>query len=156
MRMKLLVFLLTLSGVFNGTLLAAEQPNILLIFTDDQGYGDLGCFGSENIATPRIDRMAEEGMRFTSFYAQAVCGPSRAALMTGCYPIRVAEPGNRKNQHTIPHPQEITLGEVLQRGYSIDLVAANESQGCPCGPHYRGHWTGSSARNIFRRHVDRG
>ena len=123
MRMRRMVFLLTLSGLICGPLPGADSPNIVLIFTDDQGYGDLGCFGSENIATPRIDRMAEEGMRFTSFYAQAVCGPSRAALMTGCYPIRVAEPGNRKNQHTIPHPREITLGEVLQdAGYTTGCV----------------------------------
>jgi arylsulfatase len=67
--------------------------------------------------------MAREGMKFTSFYAQPVCGPSRAALMTGCYPIRVAEPGNRKNQHTILHPEEITIAEVLKgAGYATALI----------------------------------
>jgi arylsulfatase len=67
--------------------------------------------------------MAAEGMKFTSFYAQPVCGPSRAALMTGCYPIRVAEPGNRKNQHNILHPKEITVAEVLKEaGYATALV----------------------------------
>jgi arylsulfatase A-like enzyme len=102
---------------------AAKQPNIVLIFTDDQGYNDLGCFGSKTIKTPNIDQMAKEGMRFTSFYAQAVCGPSRAALMTGCYPIRVAEPGNKKNQHTIPHTQEITVAEVLnEAGYATGCI----------------------------------
>jgi arylsulfatase A-like enzyme len=66
-----------------------SQPNFVVIFTDDQGYSDLGCFGSRNIRTPHIDRMAHEGMKFTDFYVAApVCTPSRAALMTGCYPTR--------------------------------------------------------------------
>jgi len=67
---------------------ASSRPNILIIFTDDQGYADLGCFGSKNNNTPRMDQLAKEGTRFTSFYAQAVCGPSRSALLTGRYPIR--------------------------------------------------------------------
>jgi hypothetical protein len=65
-------------------------PNFVLIFTDDQGYGDLGCFGSETIRTPHLDRLAKEGRKFTSFMsASSVCTPSRAALLTGCYPKRV-------------------------------------------------------------------
>ena len=75
----------------------AARPNFVLVFADDQGYGDLGVFGATDFDTPRIDRMAREGMRFTSFYAQPVCGPSRTALLTGSYPIRVAEYGNQKN-----------------------------------------------------------
>ena len=67
-----------------------DQPNFVLIFVDDQGYQDLGCYGASDIKTPRIDRMAKEGMLFTDFYGQTVCGPSRAALMTGSYPLRVA------------------------------------------------------------------
>ena len=64
----------------------SRRPNIILIYADDQGYSDLGCFGSKLIKTPRIDRMAREGVKLTSFYSAApVCGPSRAALMTGCY-----------------------------------------------------------------------
>ena len=82
-----LLIVLLLAGILN----AAERPNIVIIFTDDQGYADVGCFGSPDIRTPRLDQMAKEGMKFTSFYAQPVCGPSRAALMTGCYPMRVAE-----------------------------------------------------------------
>lgn len=105
------------------TAAATEKPNFVIIFTDDQGYQDLGCFGSSQIKTPHIDEMAQQGMRLTSFYAQAVCGPSRAALMTGCYPIRVGEPGNRKNQHTILHPQEITIAELLKaRGYATGCI----------------------------------
>ena len=67
-----------------------RPPNFVIVFTDDQGYQDLGCFGSPDIKTPHLDRMAEEGMRFTHFYAsQAVCSASRAALITGCYNVRV-------------------------------------------------------------------
>ena len=55
----------------------ASKPNFVLIFTDDQGYADVGCFGSPDIRTPRLDQMATEGMKFTHFYAQTICGPSR-------------------------------------------------------------------------------
>ena len=69
---------------------SAAKPNFIIIFTDDQGYQDLGCFGSPNIKTPNIDRMAKEGRKFTSFMvASSVCSPSRAALLTGSYPKRV-------------------------------------------------------------------
>lgn len=100
-------------------LTAGEKPNFVIIFTDDQGYQDLGCFGSPDIRTPRLDAMAAQGMRFTSFYAQPICGPSRAALMTGCYPMRVAERGNIKQVHPILHEKEITIAEVLKtQGYA--------------------------------------
>ena len=70
--------------------LHAAKPNFVIIFTDDQGYGDLSCFGSKTIKTPNIDRIAKEGRKFTSFMvASPVCTPSRAALLTGCYPKRV-------------------------------------------------------------------
>ena len=97
----------------------AEQPNFVIIFTDDQGYQDVGCFGSTDIRTPRLDAMAADGMKFTSFYAQPICGPSRAALMTGCYPMRVAERGHTKQVHPILHEDEITIAEVLKpKGYA--------------------------------------
>ena len=97
----------------------ATKPNFVVIFTDDQGYQDVGCFGSLDIRTPHLDTMAREGMKFTSFYAQPVCGPSRAALMTGCYPMRVAERGNVKQVHPILHSKEITIAELLkEQGYA--------------------------------------
>lgn len=102
---------------------AVSSPNIILIFTDDQGYQDLGCFGSKTIKTPNLDQMAAEGLRLTSFYAQPVCGVSRAALMTGSYPIRVGEPGNVKRLHTVPHPKEVTMAEVLKSaGYATGII----------------------------------
>ena len=102
-----------------GAATERRPPNYIIIFADDLGYGDLGCFGSTDIRTPRIDQLAEEGLRLTSFYAQPVCGPSRAALMTGCYPLRVAERGNIKETHPVLHAQEVTIAEVLKpRGYA--------------------------------------
>jgi arylsulfatase A-like enzyme len=107
------------SLLFSVAARAENPPNFVIIFTDDQGYQDVGCFGSPDIRTPRLDAMAKQGMKFTSFYAQPICGPSRAALMTGCYPLRVAERGNIKNVHPVLHSDEITIAEVLHaKGYA--------------------------------------
>jgi arylsulfatase A-like enzyme len=96
-----------------------KAPNFVVIFVDDMGYADLGCFGSPNIRTPLLDALAQEGMRFTHFYAQHICGPSRTALMTGCHPLRVAEWGNVKEIHPVVHSEEITIAEVLKtKGYA--------------------------------------
>ena len=100
-----------------------QRPNFIIVFADDQGYGDLGCFGATDFTTPRIDQMAREGMRFTDFYAQPVCGPSRTALLTGSYPIRVAEYGNEKNIFPYVHEKEILLPKVLQQaGYATAMI----------------------------------
>ncbi|WP_372796915.1 sulfatase [Pontiella sp.] len=97
----------------------ARRPNLVIILADDQGYQDLGSFGSPDILTPRIDSMASEGIRFTSFYAQTVCGPSRDALMTGCYPLRTATPDARTVVHCRLAQTEITLAEILKEvGYT--------------------------------------
>jgi len=114
--------LFVLGFIMNSSLIA-QKPNFIIIFTDDQGYSDLGCFGSPNIKTPNIDKMATEGMKFTSFYAQTVCGPSRAALMTGSYPLRNA----RNDNGNAPHPKlslsEITIAEVLKPiGYQTGMI----------------------------------
>ena len=71
-----------------GFVKAAEKPNIVIVFTDDEGHGDLACYGSKKNRTPRLDQLAKEGTRFTSFYSQTVCGPSRSALLTGRQPLR--------------------------------------------------------------------
>ncbi|MCU0777425.1 MAG: sulfatase-like hydrolase/transferase, partial [Akkermansiaceae bacterium] len=101
---------------------AGAKPNFVLIFTDDQGYGDLGCFGSTTIRTPQLDRLAKEGRKFTSFMvASSVCSPSRAALLTGCYPKRVGmHKGVLFPQSTTGlHPDEHTIADHLkQQGYA--------------------------------------
>ncbi len=99
-------------------------PNIVLIFCDDLGYGDVGVFGAKGYQTPNIDRLAAEGVRFTRFYsAQPVCSASRAALMTGCYPSRVSIQGALGPQAKIGiHADEMTLAEVVkQRGYATAI-----------------------------------
>ncbi|MCZ6793178.1 MAG: sulfatase-like hydrolase/transferase [Planctomycetota bacterium] len=108
-----LAALITSPGPANSA--EGDKPNFVVIFTDDQGYGDLGCYGSETIRTPRIDRLAAEGTRFTSFYAQVVCGPSRSALLTGRYPVRSLG-------WSMP-ASEITLAERLQAvGYTTGCI----------------------------------
>src|SRR5262249_45754292 len=93
---SLLSFVLAAANMFVGSSAqsadrAPNHPHVVLIFFDDLGYGDVGCFGAKDIRTPNIDRPAAEGTRFPSFYvAQPVCTASRAALMTGCYPNRVS------------------------------------------------------------------
>jgi arylsulfatase A-like enzyme len=99
-------------------------PNIVLIFTDDQGYNDLGVYGSPDIQTPNLDQMAKEGVRFTNFYvAQAVCSASRAALLTGTYPNRLGIHGalDHSSMHGL-NPQETTIAEMLKPlGYTTAI-----------------------------------
>lgn len=106
-------------------LAAAERPpNVVIIFADDLGYGDLGCYGNPGIRTPHLDRMAAEGLRFTDFYVAAeVCTPSRAALLTGRYPLRSGMAGARRvlfpnSKGGLPR-EEITIAEALKaKGYA--------------------------------------
>jgi arylsulfatase A len=102
----------------------AAKPNLVLIFIDDLGYADIGPFGNTEVRTPHLDRMAQEGMRFTSFYATPVCSMSRACLMTGCYNTRVSVPGVLfPYSDTGLHPDEITLAEVVKpQGYVTKCI----------------------------------
>jgi len=111
---------------FAGTAVAAEPPpNVIVILADDLGYGDLGCYGSTTIATPHLDRMAREGLRFTAAYAAApFCSPSRAALLTGRLPARAGLPYVLfpTEHHGLP-AAEITLPELLKtRGYATACI----------------------------------
>lgn len=103
-----------------------QKPNFIIIFTDDQGYQDLGCFGAPEIKTPNIDQLAAEGIKFTDFYVAApVCTPSRSALMTGCYPKRVglAKGVLFAKDSTGLNPNEITLAKLLKtQGYSTACI----------------------------------
>jgi arylsulfatase A-like enzyme len=102
-----------------------NRPNVVVIFADDMGYGDPACFGGGHAATPHIDRLAREGIRFTDFHvAQAVCSASRAALLTGCYPNRLGIHGalGPQNTHGLA-AAETTLAELLKaRGYRTGMV----------------------------------
>jgi arylsulfatase A-like enzyme len=104
----------------------ARKPNFVFLFADDLGYADLGCYGSDKIATPNLDRMAAEGIRFNDFYTgEPVCTPTRAALMTGCYPKRVG-----LHRHVLfptsktgLNPSEITVARLLKdQGYATMCI----------------------------------
>jgi arylsulfatase A len=102
-----------------------RPPNIVIMLSDDQGYADVGCFGAEGFTTPNLDRMAAEGMRFQEFHvASSVCSPSRAALMTGCYPQRVGLPVVLEADSAIGlSAAEDTIPELLKRaGYATGMV----------------------------------
>ena len=99
----------------------AEHPNIVIIYCDDVGYGDVGVLGAKGYTTPNLDRMAAEGVRFTRFYsAQPVCSASRTALLTGCYPNRLGIQGALGPQAKVGiNADEMTLGELVkQQGYA--------------------------------------
>jgi len=98
-----------------------EDPNIIIVFIDDEGYGDVGCYGATGFDTPYLDQMASKGMRFTNFYsAQPVCSASRAGLLTGCYPNRIGFSGALFPHHEIGlNPEEYTMAEMLKgQGYA--------------------------------------
>lgn len=135
-RHKLLVstiLLIVVSCILHAKVYAqttdVEKPNVIIIFTDDQGYGDLSSYGSPNIRTPRIDKLGAEGQKWTHFYAAAsVCTPSRAGLMTGRYPVRS---GMASDVHRVLFPnskgglpqQEITIAEQVKKaGYRTAMI----------------------------------
>jgi len=115
-----LLLALTLGLPLSGTA-ADRPPNFVIVFIDDMGYADIGPFGAQGYETPNLDRMAQEGRRFTDFYVtQAVCSASRAGLMTGCYNVRVGILGalTHRTNHGIG-AGEMTLAEVVkQKGYA--------------------------------------
>jgi uncharacterized sulfatase len=96
----------------------APRPNVIIIYCDDLGYGDLGCYGASAIRTPNVDRLANDGVRFTDYYAcSAVCAPSRAGLLTGRYPFRTGVIGN-------PYPKGEPIGKRLARRFGVIIKGA--------------------------------
>ena len=130
LRGRFLLAFLFVSVLFGASAVAAgvenRPPNVIFIFVDDQGYYDLGCYGASEVETPNIDVMAKAGTRFTDYYAAApICSPSRAGLLTGCYPRRV---GNhiwvhRADSDSGIHPNELTMAELFQQnGYATACI----------------------------------
>src|SRR5688500_6799391 len=128
-RSMLVPLLLAVTAMARSALAVDRPPNIVVIFCDDLGYGDLGCYGHPSIRTPNLDRMAREGMRFTDFYScAAVCTPSRAGLLTGRYPVRS---GMTSSKRRVLFPNstgglpadEITIAEALKgKGYATACI----------------------------------
>ncbi|MBL6707336.1 MAG: sulfatase-like hydrolase/transferase [Planctomycetaceae bacterium] len=115
------VFLLVCTA---GFVEAVDKPNIVVFLTDDQGYGDLGCFGSESLETPNIDRLCKQGMKFTDFYVHQRCSPTRLALMTGSHAHRAGCTKVIYNKDRIGiHFDEVTTPELLKTaGYTTGIV----------------------------------
>lgn len=118
-----LVLVLLVSS-FSACSTNTKSPNVVIIFTDDQGYADVGTYGAKGFTTPHLDKMAEEGMRFTNFYvSQAVCSASRAAMLTGCYSERVGIQGALMPWSNIGlNPEEETIADMLKKkGYATGI-----------------------------------
>lgn len=109
-----------------------KPVNIIVVFIDDMGYGDLGCYGATGYKTPNIDRMAAQGVRFTNFVsAQAVCSASRAGIMTGCYPNRVGISGALMPDSKVGlNPEEETMAEVLKKQQYKTIAIGKWHLGC--------------------------
>jgi arylsulfatase A-like enzyme len=138
-------------GVVLFPLRAAGRPNFIIILADDLGYGDLGCYGHPSIRTPNLDRMAAEGVRFTDFYSAAeVCTPSRAALLTGRYPIRSGMCHSqfrvlRQTSTGYLPDDEITIASLLKKqGYATGCV----------GKWHLGNWMNNPAGHPMKHGFD--
>lgn len=119
--------------------IGGEKPNVILVMTDDQGYGDLSCHGNPDFKTPNLDRLYSESVRFTDFHVDPTCAPTRAALITGRYSLSTGV------WHTIAgrsflHPEEVTIANALKdAGYATGMFGKwHLGDNYPCRPHDRG------------------
>ena len=173
----LILFLLTFSVTFTATAQKAKRPpgslpNIIYIYADDLGYGELGCYGQQKIKTPNLDRLAREGIRFTQHYTGTpVCAPARAMLMTGKHAGHSAIRGNfelgtfrddeERGQMPLP-AAEFTVAELLkQKGYATALtgkwgMGMSNTEGTPSKQgfdYYYGYLDHKQAHNLYQSHL---
>ena len=120
MKKLLSIFLLIVCSCNNIS--EDKRPNVIIIMTDDQGYGDLGINGNPNIKTPRIDNFARESIKFNNFFVSPVCAPTRSSLMTGRYSLRTGV-RDTYNGGAIMSDSEITIAEMLKNAnYSTGIL----------------------------------
>jgi arylsulfatase A-like enzyme len=176
-----LALVIAISGVARGAESPAttRQPNVIVIVTDDQGAGDAGCFGAKDLLTPNIDAIAARGVRFTQFYAGApVCSPSRAALLTGRYPLRAGLIGNAASEPNgkagMPGEQ-VTLAEMFKAagyatahigkwhlGFTPDMMpnaqgfdySFGHMGGCIDNYSHFFYWSGPNRHDLYRNGVE--
>ncbi len=163
-----------LPGTISSLAQAKRCPNVILIFTDDQGSIDINTYGAKDLITPNLDRLASEGTRFTQFYAAApVCSPSRAALMTGRYPQRAELAGNTSSKKGNPGmpSRQITIAEMMKKagyatghvgkwhlGYTPDTMPNNQGYdysfghmgGCIDNYSHYFYWSGPNVHDLWR------
>lgn len=174
-RLHFLLVLTTITSLFAGTFASARQgklPNIIYIYADDLGYGELGCYGQTKIKTPNLDKMAREGMRFTQHYtSMPVCAPARAMLMTGKHGGHSAIRGNfelggfkdeeERGQKPLP-ASEYTIAEMLkEKGYATALtgkwgLGMGDTEGSPNRQgfdYYYGYLDQKQAHNFYPSHL---
>ena len=167
--------LLVFCGGEPSTVGAERHPNVIIIYTDDQGSLDMGCYGSHDLKTPHMDALAERGIRFTQFYASSpVCSPSRAGLLTGRYPIRAGVPGNVSSMHGKPGmpAEQITIAEMMRAagyttahigkwhlGYTEETMPNNQGfdysfghmGGCIDNYSHFFYWNGPNRHDLWRQ-----
>ncbi|MFC4677151.1 sulfatase-like hydrolase/transferase, partial [Dysgonomonas termitidis] len=125
MKVRNILMTTSLLSLAGGHVNAQERPNIVIIYLDDMGYSDISCYGQKKWSTPHIDRLAQEGVRFTDAYsASPVSSPSRAALLTGRYPARMGIQGVfYPDSYTGIPQEELLLSELLKpAGYATGIV----------------------------------
>lgn len=178
MKKYLLIISLLLLFGFSANSQSTQRPNVLLIYSDDQGSIDLNCYGATDLYTPHLDRLASDGVRFTQFYAgSSVCSPSRASLLTGMSPQAAGLPGNTSSQEGRPGMpgNRVTIAEVLQGvgyatahigkwhlGYSDDTeplaqgfdYSFGHMGGCIDNYSHFFYWNGPNKHDLWENNVE--